>query len=75
MSKVVVTPEFMNLEAPELSRAILAHIIAHADLVGHDLSGRPVLRFEFACDPWLMDKLAAFGASSEDLETEPDEAA
>jgi hypothetical protein len=75
MSNVVVTAEFMNLESPHLAKAILAHIIANADIVGEDLRGRPIMRFEFSCEPWLMDKLAVFGAADEDLEAEPDEAA
>jgi hypothetical protein len=33
------------------------------------------MRFEFSCESWLMDKVAAFGAGDEDLEAEPDEAA
>jgi hypothetical protein len=75
MSTVIVTPEFLNLEAPCLAVAILEHIIANADVVGEDRQGRPVMRFEFVCEPWLMDKLAAYGAINEDLEIEPDEAA
>ncbi len=55
-------------------RALLHHVIEHADIVDHDLSGKPVLRFEFACPPWLLDKLSSFNASHEDLEAEPDEA-
>ena len=61
MSNVVVTPEFLNLESPRLARAILEHVIAHADIVGEDPAGRPIIRFEFVCPPWLMDKLAAYG--------------
>jgi len=74
MSKIIVTPECLNLESPILSRAILEHIIANADMVGEDHAGRPVMRFEFACDPWLMDKLATYGTASEDREVEADEA-
>ncbi|MGH1478938.1 MAG: hypothetical protein ACRBM6_09500 [Geminicoccales bacterium] len=48
MSQIIVTPEFLSLEAPHLSRAILEHIIANADIVGEDVGGRPVLRFEVA---------------------------
>jgi len=54
-------------------RALLLHVFDHADVVGHDKAGRPILRFEFACAPWLMDKLSSFDASREDLEAEPDE--
>lgn len=75
MSKVLITPEFINLESPPVMRALLHQISDRADIVGHDLSGKPVLRFEFVCDPWLLDKLAAFGASDDDLEAEPEEAA
>lgn len=62
MSKVLITPEFINLESPLVMRTLLHHIFDCADIVGHDQSGRPVLQFEFACDSWLLDKLAAFGA-------------
>ena len=75
MSNVVVTAEFMNLESPHLAKAILTHIIANADIVGEDLHGRSIMRFEFSCESWLVDKLAAFGAEDEDREAEPDEAA
>ena len=75
MSNLVITAEFMNLESPHLAKAILAHVIANADIVGEDLRGRPIMRFEFSCESWLMDKLAVFGAEDEDLEAEPDEAA
>jgi len=75
MSNVIATAEFLNLEAPRLAKAVLAHIIAHADIVGEDLGGRPIMRFEFVCDFWLIDKLAAFGAADEDLEAEPEETA
>lgn len=74
MSNVVVTPEFLNLESPRLARAVLEHIIANGDIVGEDIGGRPVIRFEFPCDPWLMDKLASYGVAGEDLEPEPEEA-
>lgn len=49
-------------------RALLRHIVEHADCEGFDAFGRPVLRFEFACEHWLLDKLAALGAGDEDLE-------
>jgi len=75
MSKVLITPEFINLESPPVMRALLQHIFDRADIVGHDPSGHPVLRLEFGCDPWLMDKLAAFGTRDDDLELEPEEAA
>lgn len=74
MSNVIVTPEFLNLESPHLARSILEHIVAHADIVGVDKGGRPVMRFEFTCDPWLMDKLSSYGASGEDLEPEAEDA-
>lgn len=74
MSKVIVTPEFLNLESPHLTRAVLEHIIASGDIVGEDIGGRPVMRFEFVCDPWLLDKLAGYGTADEDMEPEPEEA-
>ena len=51
----------------------LEQIIAHADIVGEDPAGRPIMRFEFVCPPWLMDKLAAYGAAGEDMEPEPED--
>ena len=73
MSNVIVTAEFLNLEAPHLAKAVLEHIIANADIVGEDDSGRPIMRFEFVCPPWLMDKLAAYGVAREHLEAEPED--
>ena len=75
MSNVIVTPEFLNLESPRLAKAILEHIITHADIVGEDRAGHPVMRFEFSCEPWMMEKLASYGAAGDDLEAEPDEEA
>lgn len=73
MSNVIVTPEFLNLEAPRLARAVLEQIIANADIVGENPDGRPIMRFEFVCPPWLMDKLAAYGAAGEDMELESED--
>lgn len=72
MSEIIVTPEFINLESPPVMRALLRHIVEHADIIGEDIAGLPVLRLEFSCAPWLIDKLAAFDASREDHEAEPD---
>lgn len=68
MSVVSITPQFVDLEAPAVTRALLRHIISHADIVGRDWRGRPVMRFEFAAEPWMLDKLASYGAKDEDLE-------
>jgi hypothetical protein len=46
-------------------------MIANADIVGEDVGGRPVRRFEVA---WLVDKLASLNAVTGDLEQEPDAA-
>ncbi|MDH3663256.1 MAG: hypothetical protein OEU92_25095 [Alphaproteobacteria bacterium] len=73
MSNVIVTPEFLNLESPQLAKAVLEHIIAHADIVGEDPGGCPIMRFEFVCPPWLMDKLAALGVAGEHIDAEPDD--
>lgn len=73
MSNVIVMPEFLNLESPCLARALLKHIVEHAEIVGEDMSGRPVMRFEFVCPPWLMDKLAALSVDGENLEVEPED--
>jgi hypothetical protein len=49
-------------------RALLRHIVEHADMAGVDAFGRPILRFEFAADDWLLDKLAALGAAADEME-------
>jgi hypothetical protein len=71
MGKVIVTPVFVDLEHPAIARAIVEHILEHADLVGHDARGRPVMRFEFPVEDWMIDKLAVFGAAGSDLEPDP----
>ena len=71
MSKVVITPERISLESLPVMRALLQHLFDHGDIVGHDPTGKPILRFEFACAPWLMDKISSFSASREDLEPAP----
>ena len=68
MADLVIPPEFLDLEHPTVLRSLLRHIVEHADCDGVDAFGRPVLRFEFACEPWLLDKLATLGAGEEDLE-------
>jgi hypothetical protein len=30
--------------------------------VGEDYRGRAIMRFEFAAEPWMIDKLAALGS-------------
>lgn len=39
MSQFIVTPEFLRLDMPPLSRAILEHMIANADILGEDVGG------------------------------------
>lgn len=68
MADLVIPPEFLDLEHPTVLRALLRHIVEHADCEGTDAFGRPVLRFEFACEEWLLDKLAALGAGDTELE-------
>jgi hypothetical protein len=68
MAELVTPSQFLDLEHPTVLRALLRHIVEHADCNGIDACGRPVLRFEFACEHWLLDKLAALGAGEEDLE-------
>ena len=43
----------------------LRHIVKPANDGGIVAFGRPVLRYKFACDDWLLDKLAALGAVNE----------
>lgn len=73
MSNVIVTPDFLNLESPRLEKAVLEHIIVHADIVSEDPDGRPVIHFEFVCPTWLLDKLAAYGAAGEHTKVEPED--
>jgi len=73
MSEAIVTPDFLNLELSRLEKAILEHILAHADTMSEDPGGRPVIRFEFVCPAWLKDKLVAQGAAGEHIKTEPED--
>ena len=68
MAAVIVTPEFIDLDAPAISRALLRHIVRHAYCIGVDARGHEILRFEFAAPSWLIDRLACLGAAAEDLE-------
>ncbi len=68
MVAVIATPEFVDLEAPAVARAILRHIVEHADAIGQDERGRTILRFDLGAPPWLLDKLASLGAQDEDRE-------
>lgn len=70
MARPRVTPEFIDIEHPALTRAILQQIFDHTHVVDHDDRGWPIVRHEFTCPPWLFDKLAAHGAREEDLEEE-----
>ena len=68
MAELLTPSAFLDLEHPTVLRALLRHIVEHADCDGVDAYGRPVLRFEFACEAWLLDKLAALGSGDEDFE-------
>lgn len=70
MPAMIVTPQFVDLEHPVVARELLRHIVEHGDIVGNDVRGRTILRFELVAEPWLLDKLAALGARAEDLEDE-----
>jgi hypothetical protein len=67
-ARIIVTPEFVDLDHPLIARALLRHIVEHADIVSQDHKGRAVMRFEFAAEPWMIDKLAALGTKEEYLE-------
>ena len=60
-----VTAEFIDVDHPLIARALLRHIVEHADIVGEDHKGRAVTRFEFAAEPWPIDKLAVVAADAE----------
>ena len=63
-----LTSHQLTLDEPRVLQALVRHIVEHADLVGYDAVRRPVLRFEFACEHWLLDELAALEAPDEDIE-------
>ncbi|MEO1020055.1 MAG: hypothetical protein AAFY56_20545 [Pseudomonadota bacterium] len=65
--RAVFPAQFINLDDPRTAQALLRHIVDRADVVGEDLAGRPVLRFEFAAEPWLLDKLASLGAATDEM--------
>ena len=65
--QLLLTPH-VDLSHPQIAQALLLDILDSADIVGHDHKGRAILRFDFAVEPWLLDKLAAVGAADEDLE-------
>lgn len=67
-SRIIVTPQSIDIDHPLIARALLRHIVEHADIVGEDRKGRPIMRFEFAAEPWMIDRLAALGSSGEDME-------
>ncbi|MEO1020147.1 MAG: hypothetical protein AAFY56_21035 [Pseudomonadota bacterium] len=71
--RAVFPAQLINLDDPETTRALLRHIVDRGDVVGEDLTWRPVLRFEFAAEPWLLDKLANLGAAGDELEAESDQ--
>ena len=56
----------LNLEHPEILRAILAGIVGTGDVTGRDGEGRTLLTV--AVDDWLLDELAAVSAGTEDRE-------
>ena len=58
----------LNLDHPEIMRAVVANILASGDAIGCDRRGRTILAV--AVDDWLLDGLAAFDADREDLEEE-----
>lgn len=70
MARARVTPEFIDLDHPLIARAILMQILDHTHVVGTDDRGWPIIQHEFACPPWLLDKLAVMGSAEEDLEEE-----
>jgi hypothetical protein len=55
----------LNLDHPEILKAILAGILATGDVIGRE-GGRTVLAV--AVDDWLMDELAAVGAEEREEE-------
>lgn len=56
----------LNLDHPEVLRAILGGIVGTGDVIGRDGPRRTVLAVTI--DDWLLDALAAIDAGQEDLE-------
>ena len=61
----------LNLEHPEIMRAVLAQIVRIGDVLGLAASSRTILAV--TVDNWVIDQFAAFDAADEDREPEPDE--
>ena len=67
----------LPLDPGSQARALLHHLLQHADVAGKDALGRTILTL--AVDAWLLEQLMTFDAAAEDLEdggdAEPDEVA
>jgi hypothetical protein len=70
MRSIRLTREFIDIEAPAVTRAILSGLLEHGDVVGHDQAGRVVITL--AVEPWLFDKLLTFDAATEELKPDTD---
>lgn len=68
MGRARVSPEYIDIDHPAVTRAILMEILDNTHVVGVDDRGWPIIRHEFACPPWLLDKLACYGSHDIDLE-------
>jgi hypothetical protein len=65
MSEAAMERYALNLDHPEILKAILAGILETGDVIGQE-GGRTVLTV--AVDDWLMDELAAMGAEEREEE-------
>lgn len=68
MADILLPLRFADLDQVPAAAAYLRHIVERADIVGQDRKGRAIMRFEFAAEPWLLDKLAELGAADENTE-------
>jgi hypothetical protein len=48
------------------ARALLHHLLEHADVVGKDTAGRTII--QLAMDDWVLERVLAFDAEAADLE-------
>jgi hypothetical protein len=65
---ILLPLRFADLDQPKVGATYLHYIVERADIVCRHSPGRQIMRFEFAAEPWLLEKRAAVGATGEGLE-------
>ena len=61
-------PAHFDLNEPAAMRALLASLLARAELAGLNRKGEPVLQIRASVAPWLLEQLLVFDAENEDTE-------